>query len=300
MSNIVDPVAFAKDFLAGGISAAVSKTAVAPIERVKLLLQVQHVSKQISADQRYKGIVDAFVRIPKEQGFAAFWRGNLANVIRYFPTQALNFAFKDKYKQVFLGGVDKHTQFWRYFAGNLASGGAAGATSLCFVYPLDFARTRLAADVGKGDGQREFKGLGNCLSKIYKSDGLVGLYRGFGVSVQGIIIYRASYFGFYDTARGMLPDAKNTPLVISWAIAQTVTTVAGIISYPFDTVRRRMMMQSGRAKADILYKNTIHCWATIAKSEGGGAFFKGAFSNVLRGTGGAFVLVLYDEIKKVL
>lgn len=91
---------FLKDFAAGGISAAVSKTAVAPIERVKLLLQVQHISKQIAADQRYKGIVDCFVRIPKEQGFGAFWRGNMANVIRYFPTQALNFAFKDKYKQV--------------------------------------------------------------------------------------------------------------------------------------------------------------------------------------------------------
>lgn len=97
----------------------------------------------------FLGIVDAFVRIPREQGFLSYWRGNLANVIRYFPTQALNFAFKDKYKQIFLGGVDKKTQFWRYFAGNLASGGAAGATSLCFVYPLDFARTRLAADVGK-------------------------------------------------------------------------------------------------------------------------------------------------------
>lgn len=88
------------------------------------------------------GMVDCFIRIPKEQGFLSYWRGNLANVIRYFPTQALNFAFKDKYKQVFLGGVDKNTQFWRYFMGNLASGGAAGATSLCFVYPLDFARTR--------------------------------------------------------------------------------------------------------------------------------------------------------------
>jgi solute carrier family 25 (adenine nucleotide translocator) protein 4/5/6/31 len=296
--KITDPMDFMKDFVAGGISAAVSKTAVAPIERVKLLLQVQHVSKQISADQRYKGMVDCFVRIPKEQGFLAFWRGNMANVIRYFPTQALNFAFKDKYKQIFLGGVDKNTQFGRYFLGNLASGGAAGATSLCFVYPLDFARTRLAADVGKAGGTREFSGLGNCLTKIFKSDGLVGLYRGFGVSVQGIIIYRASYFGFFDTAKGMLPDPKNTPFLISWAIAQTVTTVAGIISYPFDTVRRRMMMQSGRA--DKLYKNTFDCWAKIAKNEGRNAFFKGAFSNVLRGTGGALVLVLYDEVKTFL
>jgi len=179
----IDAVSFAKDFIAGGVSAAISKTAVAPIERVKLLLQVQHSSKQIAESQRYKGIIDAFVRIPKEQGLISFWRGNFANVIRYFPTQALNFAFKDKYKQVFLGGVDKNTQFWRYFAGNLASGGAAGATSLCFVYPLDFARTRLAADVGKG-ADRQFAGLGDCLVKVFKSDGLIGLYRGFNVSVQ--------------------------------------------------------------------------------------------------------------------
>ncbi|XP_013133330.1 PREDICTED: ADP,ATP carrier protein-like [Papilio polytes] len=291
--------AFLKDFLAGGISAAVSKTTVAPIERVKLLLQVQHVSKQIAADKRYKGIMDAIVRIPKEQGIGSFWRGNLANVLRYFPTQALNFAFRDVYKGFFLKDIDKNVQFWRYFAGNLASGGAAGATSLCFVYPLDFARTRLATDVGKGKS-KEFNGLIDCLLKTLKSDGPIGLYRGFVVSVQGIIIYRAAYFGFYDTARGMLPDPKNTPLIISWMIAQTVTTVAGITSYPLDTVRRRMMMQSGRPINERQYKSTAHCWVTILRQEGLGAFFKGAFSNILRGTGAAFVLVLYDEIKKLL
>lgn len=295
-----DPMSFAKDFLAGGISAAVSKTAVAPIERVKLILQVQAASKQIAAGQEYKGIIDCFVRIPKEQGFLAFWRGNLANVIRYFPTQALNFAFKDVYKQIFLGGVDQKTQFWRYFLGNLGSGGAAGATSLCFVYPLDYARTRLGADVGRGPGQREYNGLVDCIKKTVKSDGIVGLYRGFSVSVQGIIIYRASYFGCYDTIRGSLPDPKNSPFIVNFAIAQVVTVCSGIVSYPFDTVRRRMMMQSGRAKADIMYKNTLDCWVKISKNEGTRAFFKGALSNVFRGTGGALVLVLYDELKKIL
>uniref|UniRef100_A0A3Q1MF55 ADP/ATP translocase n=1 Tax=Bos taurus TaxID=9913 RepID=A0A3Q1MF55_BOVIN len=289
-------VSFAKDFLAGGVAAAISKTAVAPIERVKLLLQVQHASKQITADKQYKGIIDCVVRIPKEQGVLSFWRGNLANVIRYFPTQALNFAFKDKYKQIFLGGVDKRTQFWRYFAGNLASGGAAGATSLCFVYPLDFARTRLAADVGKAGAEREFRGLGDCLVKIYKSDGIRGLYQGFNVSVQGIIIYRAAYFGIYDTAKG-----KFARGCWGWGCAKQVrkiTAVAGLTSYPFDTVRRRMMMQSGRKGTDIMYTGTLDCWRKIARDEGAKAFFKGAWSNVLRGMGGAFVLVLYDEIKK--
>ena len=292
-------VNFLQDLAVGGTAAAISKTLVAPIERVKLLLQVQAASKQIAEADQYKGIVDCFIRIPREQGIFSFWRGNLANVIRYFPTQALNFAFKDTYKKIFLSGVDKKTQFWRYFMGNLASGGAAGATGLCFVYPLDFARTRLAADVGKDAASREFTGLGNCLTTIARRDGLKGLYQGFGVSIQGIIVYRAAYFGSYDTAKGMLPDPKNTPIVISWLIAQTVTTGAGIISYPFDTVRRRMMMQSGRSKEDRMYKGTIDCWRKIYKQEGGNAFFKGAFSNILRGTGGALVLVLYDELKKL-
>ncbi|XP_026747448.1 ADP/ATP translocase 3-like [Trichoplusia ni] len=290
--------AFVKDFMAGGVSAAVSKTAVAPIERVKLLLQVQHSSKQIKADKRYKGIFDVIARIPKEQGVLSFWRGNFANVLRYFPTQALNFAFKDKYKTIFLDGINKHTQFWRYFAGNLISGGAAGATSMCFVYPLDYARTRLGADVGKGKG-KEFQGITDCLVKTFKSDGPVGLYRGFVVSVQGIIIYRATYFGFFDTARAYLPDPKNTPLVITWMIAQTVTTFAGFTSYPLDTVRRRMMMQSGRSVEQRQYKSTAHCWASILKNEGIKAFYKGALSNVFRGAGAALVLVLYDEVKKL-
>lgn len=160
--------------------------------------------------------------------------------------------------------------------------------------------TSLGADVGKGAAEREYTGLVNCLTKTVKTDGIVGLYRGFNVSVQGIIIYRAAYFGLYDSASGMLPDPKKTPLLIKWMIAQVVTTASGIISYPFDTVRRRMMMQSGRAKADIMYKNTIDCWAKIYKAEGGKAFFKGALSNVLRGTGGALVLVFYDEVKALL
>lgn len=85
-----------------------------------------------------------------------------------------------------------------------------------------------------------------------------------------------------------------------FTIFQCVTTFAGITSYPFDTVRRRMMMQSGRAKSEIMYKSTADCWKKIYEAEGVGAFFKGAFSNIIRGTGGALVLVLYDKIIDLL
>lgn len=235
----------------------------------------------------------------REQGFASFWRGNLANVIRYFPTQALNFAFKDTYKKIFCPFNPKQQPFM-FFLGNMASGGAAGATSLLFVYPLDFARTRLAADVGKGKkgGEREFNGLVDCLQKIYKSDGPIGLYRGFIISVIGIIFYRASYFGMFDTGKVFLfEDIKKANIFAMWAFAQVVTVSAGITSYPLDTVRRRLMMQSGRGQGEIMYTGTMDCFKKILQNEGPKAFFKGSLSNVIRGTGGALVLVFYDKIQ---
>ena len=96
-------VAFLKDFLAGGVAGAVAKTATAPIERVKLLIQTQDANPKIISGEvaRYTGIVDCFTRVSSEQGFMAFWRGNTVNVIRYFPTQAFNFAFKDTIKGFF-------------------------------------------------------------------------------------------------------------------------------------------------------------------------------------------------------
>jgi solute carrier family 25 (adenine nucleotide translocator) protein 4/5/6/31 len=285
------------DFLIGGFSAAISKTVVAPIERVKLLLQVQDASQSIAKDNRYTGIGDCFTRVIKEQGFGSLWRGNMANVIRYFPTQALNFAFKDFFKTIF-NPYNPKTDPVKFFFGNCASGGAAGATSLCVVYPLDFGRTRLAADVGQG-GSREFTGLVNCLQTIAAKEGPVGLYRGFGISVVGIIAYRASYFGCFDTGKAMLfPDAKKASVFSMWAFAQFVTVFAGVLSYPLDTVRRRLMMDSGRV--DKMYTGTANCFTKILADEGAKAFFKGSLSNVIRGTGGALVLVFYSKAEAYL
>ena len=291
---------FLVDFMIGGVSAAVSKTLVAPIERVKLLLQVQDANPNIPADQRYNGIGDCFSRVIKEQGFGSLWRGNLANVVRYFPTQALNFACKDFYKKT-LCPYNPKTEPGKFFIGNCASGGAAGATSLSLVYPLDFARTRLAADVGSGK-DREFNGLVDCLKKTASKNGAGALYNGFGISVIGIIAYRASYFGMFDTGKVMLfEDMKKANIFAVWFFAQCVTVSAGVVSYPLDTVRRRLMMTAGKTGKDKLYDGTIDCFKKIYANEGGlKPFFKGCLSNILRGTGGALVLVFYDKIQAYL
>ncbi|GMY10145.1 adp,atp carrier protein 3, mitochondrial [Fagus crenata] len=277
---------FLVDFLMGGVSAAVSKTAAAPIERVKLLIQNQdEMIKSGRLSEPYKGIGDCFGRTIKDEGVIALWRGNTANVIRYFPTQALNFAFKDYFKSLFNFKKDKDG-YWKWFAGNLASGGAAGASSLLFVYSLDYARTRLANDSKAAK------------RKTLKSDGLAGLYRGFNISCVGIIVYRGLYFGMYDSLKpvvlvGGLQDSFLASFLLGWGI----TIGAGLASYPIDTVRRRMMMTSGEA---VKYKSSLDAFNQILKNEGAKSLFKGAGANILRAVAGAGVLAGYDKLQLVL
>ncbi|KAK2823899.1 hypothetical protein FQN49_007505 [Arthroderma sp. PD_2] len=251
-------------------------------------------------DRKYNGIMDCFRRTAGSEGVVSLWRGNTANVIRYFPTQALNFAFRDTYKSMFAFKKDRDG-YWTWMAGNLASGGMAGATSLLFVYSLDYARTRLANDAKsakKGGGERQFNGLIDVYKKTLASDGIAGLYRGFGPSVLGIVVYRGLYFGMYDSIKPVLlvgPLEGN--FLASFLLGWTVTTGAGIASYPLDTVRRRMMMTSGEA---VKYSSSFDAARQIMAKEGIRSFFKGAGANILRGVAGAGVLSIYDQAQLLL
>ncbi|OWT35970.1 ADP,ATP carrier protein [Cryptococcus neoformans] len=294
-----DVSGFLTNFLMGGVSAAISKTAAAPIERVKLLIQNQdEMIKQGRLSTPYKGVMNTFARTYKDEGLISLWRGNTANVIRYFPTQALNFAFKDYFKTLF--GFKRSEGYWKWFAGNIASGAAAGASSLLFVYSLDYARTRLANDnksAGKG-GTRQFNGLLDVYKKTLASDGLIGLYRGFIPSVAGIIVYRGLYFGLYDSVKPVvLVGALEGNFIASFLLGWTVTTAAGFVSYPLDTIRRRMMMTSG---GTVHYKSMFDAASQIVAKEGSRSLFKGAGANILRGVASAGVLSLYDKAQELM
>merc|ERR1712124_60299 len=285
---------FVENFMLAGVAAGVSKTAAAPIERVKLLVQNQdEMIKQGRLDKPYTGVIDCTTRVLKTEGVYPFWRGNLANVLRYFPTQALNFAFKDAIKAIF--ATPKGASPTTKFATNIASGGAAGTMSLLFVYSLDYARTRLANDAkGKG-GERQFNGLIDVYVKTLKSDGIQGLYRGFVISAVGIFIYRGMYFGLYDVLKPIVLGA-DANVFLSFILGWGVTVTAGLMSYPIDTIRRRMMMTSGAA---VKYKNSMDCGMQILKNEGFMSMMKGAGANILRGVAGAGVLAGFDAFKGV-
>lgn len=287
-------LSFAENFLLSGAAAVISKTAAAPIERIKLLVQNQdEMIKQGRLTEPYKGVIDCFKRVIADEGVGPLWRGNLANCLRYFPTQALNFAFKDKIKAQFKSS--KSDPAYVKLAKNVAAGGAAGAMSLTFVYSLDYARTRLANDnkSSKKGGERQFKGLVDVYKKTMASDGIAGLYRGFCISCVGIIVYRGFYFGLYDTFKPIILG-DDVGVLASFCLGYAVTVTAGIMSYPIDTIRRRMMMTSGAA---VKYNGSLDCSMQIMKSEGIKSFFKGAGANVLRGMAGAGVLAGFDKVK---
>merc|ERR1712187_407388 len=147
--------------------------------------------------QRYTGIGDCFKRVQSEQGFRAFWRGNLVNCIRYAPQQGSALAFNDAIKQLF-PKYKATTHFWQSFGVNLFSGGLAGGIANTICYPFDFARTRLASDVGKG--KKTFNGIMDCIMKTVRASGVTGLYRGWRLRLPR------------GSARHVCPDHVDEPL----------------------------------------------------------------------------------------
>lgn len=333
---------FCIDLVSGGLSGIVSKTVAAPIERVKLLLQTQQVNKDVAV--LYRGPIDCFRRVYREQGLSSFWRGNVANLLRYFPTQAFSFAFKDFYKSILGLGISSNAnndkldidynsvndqtamnqKFWKFFWGNIFAAGAAGGTSMLLLYPLEMARTRLAADVSTYGHTRKFSGTFDCLRQIYDKNGIRGLYAGMPVALFGVVLFRGLYMGGYDISKSVLgigeSSAKNSSvdtnsgsamadLLSRLGVAQAVTTVSGTLCYPLDTIRRRIMMQAKERTGNLpyhstvhvyYYKNSWHCFTRIVKEEGAHALFHGLGVNLVRGMSGSLLLVGYDELRSLL
>merc|ERR1711935_633588 len=133
------------------------------------------------------------------------------------------------------------------------------------------------------------------MAKNIASGGIAGLYRGFVISAVGIFVYRGLYFGLYDSTMPYLPSYGSASIDTSvrFCVGYVVTVLAGLASYPIDTIRRRMMMRSGEG---VKYNGSMDCAAQILKNEGVGAYFKGAGANILRGVAGAGVLAGFDTL----
>jgi len=290
----------ASDLVIGGSIGAVSKTVMSPVERVKLLMQTQDSNPEVLSGRvaRYTGIGDCFSRVYGEQGLKAFWRGNLVNCLRYAPQQGSALAFNDMINAAFPDYNNK-TDFWKSVGSKLASGGAAGAIANTICYPFDFARTRLASDLGK---TKQFNGIMDCIATTVRKQGISGLYTGWSVTVAGAFVYRAGQLGLFKAIQDANPyqkDKGTLGAVSSFVAVTTARTAIMPFNYPFDTVRRRMMLESEKPVEKRVYKGAFDCFAQVMKKEGTKGMYKGMIPELFRGVGGSLVIVAYDRIKVI-
>jgi solute carrier family 25 (adenine nucleotide translocator) protein 4/5/6/31 len=291
---------FLSDVALGGVAHVFTKTATAPLERVRFLLQTQDAHPQMRSGEvlKYRGAVDCALRIYRDQGLKRFWDGNVTNCVLYVPSTFFGLIFQDTFRKC-CREYDPQTQFGRFFATHLVCGTMAAACTMGFTYPLDYARMRLATDVAPGE--RRFGGLGDCLLKTRRGGGFMGLYAGFTPAVAGIALFKGLELGTFGAIIQMNPYKEDTGLrgfLSTVAAAQAAVTFGSAFTYPFDTVRRRMMIEADLPAGERLYKGSMDCFKKVAAEKGlvGGGLYRGFSVNIAT----VFMLIFYDRAKTVL
>ena len=272
-------------------------TLLAPIERVKLLLQCQNeMVRSGRLDKPYNGIIDCARRTIKNEGFLSLWRSNLVNLALHLSTSTLTIVLKEGIKHVEPLQIKKNDDISMKMGKNIAQSLSAGTLSMLLVYSLDYCRNRLACDVLSSEkgAKRQYSGIIDVYRKTLAADGIRGLYRGFVVSCLGIIVYRGLYFGLFDTFKPVVTGGGSGSVLELMLLGYSVTFAAGMLAYPFDTVRRRMMMRSGEP---VKYKGAIDCTEYILKNEGFMSLMKGFSINLIKGVLAPVLLIIYDTVQ---
>eukprot|EP00511_Aplanochytrium_stocchinoi_P002570 CAMPEP_0204827170 /NCGR_PEP_ID=MMETSP1346-20131115/4708_1 /ASSEMBLY_ACC=CAM_ASM_000771 /TAXON_ID=215587 /ORGANISM="Aplanochytrium stocchinoi, Strain GSBS06" /LENGTH=426 /DNA_ID=CAMNT_0051955509 /DNA_START=26 /DNA_END=1306 /DNA_ORIENTATION=- len=275
--QLLEPAgAFGRKMVAGGGAGAISRTLTAPMERVKVVLQTQAVSN-IPESQRYKGIIDCLLGIPKQQGIIGYWRGNGLNVFRIIPNSAIKFSTFDYYKSVAFPQGESNYEGKEKFVRKMACGGLAGVSTLVPIYPLDLARTRLSADT-----TGRYRGLVHLVKSTVELQGVRGLYAGLAVSLCGIIPYLAISLATYDTLKELTHGNEIFDNAGGKVFLGSVAAIfSQSIAYPIDTIRRHMQVAGGLGQKSS-YNTTFECIRAIYKANGWRGFYKGLVANASR------------------
>ncbi|GAQ83727.1 mitochondrial substrate carrier family protein [Klebsormidium nitens] len=282
---------FAKEMIAGGVAGAVAKTAVAPLERVKILFQTN------LGDFARAGVGGSLRRIWRTEGPLGFLKGNGATVLRVVPYAALHFMTYEQYRRWLVEATGHSSP-----PVDLVAGSLSGATAVYFTYPLDLIRTRLAWHVsGPSSAGSAAKGAasvdnirGVFLEIVQKEGGLRGLYKGIGPTLYGILPYAGLKFYIYEMMKLAIVRAtdEQPSLVTKLGCGGVAGIIGQTLTYPLDVVRRQMQVQG--APADVAprglpsglpaqqYKDTWDGLRTIVRKQGWRHLYAGLSINYLK------------------
>ncbi|KAG7091071.1 hypothetical protein E1B28_010128 [Marasmius oreades] len=305
-------------FIAGGCAGAASRTVVSPLERLKIIQQVQP-----KGSTQYKGVWRSLVRMWKEEGFKGYMRGNGINCLRIVPYSAVQFTTYEQLKKWFTRGSRELDTPKR-----LASGALAGITSVCSTYPLDLVRARLSIATASipvnvlhtlpkasemlasavppnakqptntpkltnamhtvAAGARNYHPSeltiwGMTLKILREEGGIRGLYRGLVATAFGVAPYVGINFAAYEVLRGVLtPPGKNSVArkLLCGALAGSISQT---LTYPFDVLRRKMQVAGMKSSGlGIKYTGAIDALVGTLRNEGVTGLYRGLWPNLLK------------------
>ncbi|MED6293609.1 hypothetical protein CHARACLAT_012214 [Characodon lateralis] len=221
-----------QSFLCAGFAGLFSKTITSPLEVVKI-------KRQVGTFHCKGGFLQTFLVIHRNEGLRGFWKGNMASCLRLFPYTAVHLTTYRKIVHLHMDELGFISQWRAIFAGGLA-----GVAAALLTYPLEVVETRLIAQNSR---QPTYIGVAHTLSKIYRNEGLPALYRGFSLTVLGAVPFSVGCYAVYMSLDKLWqePSFRFTPLqnFINGCIA---AGVAQTLSYPFETVKRKMQHSQKR------------------------------------------------------
>ena len=276
----------------GAFAGAVSRTITSPLERLKVMKQMQ------ASGDKYNGIVAALVRMYREEGLRSYWKGNGTNVIRIAPFSAIQFFSFDVYKRLVLpdtATTGQQPSPVRTFA----AGALTGVTASTICYPLDLTRSVLTVQTqGK-----EYRGIADAMVKIVRSDGPFGLYRGLTPTLLGIAPYIAINMTTFDLLKRHYLPSRDHPhfTLINLALGATAGFVAAGTTYPSDVVRRRLQLQGMKGVDLPKYSGTVDCVRVMLREEGVRGLYKGMVPCFLKVVPSmAISFTVYETLRKYL
>lgn len=296
---------FAKEMISGGVAGAFSKTAIAPLERVKILLQTR------TNEFGSLGVLKSLKKVRQHDGFMGFYKGNGASVLRIIPYAALHYMAYERYRCWFLNNCPS---LGTGPLVDLLAGSASGGTAVLCTYPLDLARTKLAFQVNSADQlSRSLKrasphptygGIMDVFRGVYSEGGVRALYRGVGPTLMGILPYAGLKFYIYEGLKAHVPEDYKNSVTLKLSCGAAAGLFGQTLTYPLDVVRRQMQVQSQQQHEQFggpRITGTFQGLMTIKQTQGWRQLFAGLSLNYIKVVPSVAIgFTAYDTMKHLL
>ncbi|GLC46977.1 Mitochondrial adenine nucleotide transporter adnt1 [Pleodorina starrii] len=297
--------ALCKSLVAGGVAGGLSRTAVAPLERLKILMQVQ------GNEKIYRGVWQGLVHMAKTEGVAGMMKGNWTNCVRIIPNSAVKFLTYEQLSREMSDHYRATTGSGELTPGlRLVAGACAGIIAMSATYPLDMVRGRLTVQEGRN---KQYRGIMHATRMIVKQEGALALYSGWLPSVIGVVPYVGLNFAVYETLKAALMkqyglrDERELSIAARLGCGAVAGSMGQTVAYPFDVARRRLQMSGWQGAKDlhsqggdvVVYRGMMDCFVRTVREEGVQALFKGLWPNYLKVVPSiAIAFVTYEQMKE--